>query len=206
MARAQATVTTDHDEIRRWAEERGATPACVRGTGGDGDIGMLRLDFPGYGGENSLQPITWDEWYRKFDERGLALLHQEQTARGVKSNFNKLIARETAERRSEGDRKFRRRHPERGRSARASAGRSGARRSTAKTSRRRSAKRPAMTGKRRTAQARTAAKGRRDVGRARCEETSDWQKRFYATENQPVGRAWQPWPGQPGRSGADRPR
>ena len=63
---------TDHEEIRQWAEERGGTPACVRGTGGQGDIGMLRLDFPGYSGEHSLEPIAWDDWFEKFDERGLA--------------------------------------------------------------------------------------------------------------------------------------
>ncbi len=149
MARAQARATTDHEEIRRWAEERGATPACVRGTGSEDDIGMLRLDFPGYSGEGSLQPITWEEWFRKFDERGLALLHQNETARGVKSNFNKLIARETAEHRAQGDRKYSRRHPERGRSEHAGARRTAGRTRT-KTSRSRSAKPAARS--RKTAQ------------------------------------------------------
>jgi hypothetical protein len=95
--KAESTTTTDHDEIRRWAEERHAEPACVRGTGGQGDIGMLRLDFPGYSGEQSLQHINWDDWFDKFDERNLAFLHQDTTAEGEKSNFNKLISRETAE-------------------------------------------------------------------------------------------------------------
>jgi len=91
---------TDHEEIRHWAEERGGTPACVRGTGNKGDIGMLRLDFPGFSGEQSLQPIAWDDWFEKFDERGLALIVQDKTARGQKSNFNKLISREGASGRS----------------------------------------------------------------------------------------------------------
>jgi len=91
-----AMPTTDHDEIRRWAEDRGAKPACVKGTGDKGDVGMLRLDFPGYTGEDKLQHITWEEWFEKFDERQLALLHQEETAEGKKSNFNKLVSRETA--------------------------------------------------------------------------------------------------------------
>jgi hypothetical protein len=68
----------------------------VRGTGGKNDIGMLRLDFPGYSGRESLQEITWDEWFEKFEEQGLALLRQEKTARGQQSNFNKLVSRETA--------------------------------------------------------------------------------------------------------------
>src|SRR5512142_2991401 len=95
--RAGAKVTTDHDEIRQWAEERGARPACVRNTGDEGDIGILRLDFPGYSGADSLEEISWEDFFEKFDERGLALLHQDTTAGGEKSNFNKLVSRETAE-------------------------------------------------------------------------------------------------------------
>lgn len=57
---------------------------------------MIRLDFPGYSGERSLEHIEWDEWFQKFDESGLALLVQNKTARGQKSNFNKLVSRETA--------------------------------------------------------------------------------------------------------------
>ena len=47
--------TTDHEEIRRWVEARGGRPACVRGTGGRGDTGMLRIDFPGYSAGETLQ-------------------------------------------------------------------------------------------------------------------------------------------------------
>lgn len=86
--------TTDHEQIRRWAEERGAKPACVRGTGDKDDVGMIRLDFPGYSGEDKLQPISWDEWFEKFDERKLALIYQDETAGGQKSNFNKLVSRD----------------------------------------------------------------------------------------------------------------
>jgi ferritin-like metal-binding protein YciE len=95
-SRAGSRTLTDREEIQRWAEERGARPACVRGTGGRHDTGMIRLDFPGYSGEESLEPISWDDWFEKFDERGLSLLVQDATARGQKSNFNKLVSRETA--------------------------------------------------------------------------------------------------------------
>ena len=55
---------------------------------------MIRLDFPGYSGEDKLQPISWDEWFEKFDERKLALIYQDETAGGQKSNFNKLVSRD----------------------------------------------------------------------------------------------------------------
>jgi hypothetical protein len=93
MSPTTSKTTTDHDEIRRWAEARGARPACVRGTGGDGDPGMIRLDFPGYSGESSLDEISWDEWFKAFDENRLALVYQDRTAGGERSNFNKLVAR-----------------------------------------------------------------------------------------------------------------
>lgn len=91
--------TTDHEEIRRWAEERGGKPSHVKGTGGKNDPGILRIDFPGYSGEGKLEPISWDEFFEKFDEQELALTYQDVTAEGKKSNFNKLISRQTAEER-----------------------------------------------------------------------------------------------------------
>jgi hypothetical protein len=87
--------TRDHDEIRRWAEERGGKPAHVKRTGSAEDTGMLRIDFPGYSGEGSLEPISWEDFFEKFDESGLALVYQEETAGGQKSNFNKLVSAET---------------------------------------------------------------------------------------------------------------
>jgi hypothetical protein len=98
---SSAKVTTDHETIRKWAEQRKGKPSCVRGTGSKGDIGMLRLNFPGFSGEDSLEEISWDDWFEKFDERGLALLYQEKTAEGEQSNFNKLVSRETAQERGE---------------------------------------------------------------------------------------------------------
>jgi hypothetical protein len=85
----------DHDEIRRWAESRSGTPAAVTDTSrAKNDVGMIRLDFPGYSGEGKLQAIGWDEWFEKFDASNLALLVQEKTAAGEISHFNKLVARE----------------------------------------------------------------------------------------------------------------
>ena len=89
----ESKTTTDHDEIRRWVEARDGKPACVRGTGGKGDTGLLRIDFPGYSGEDSLQHITWDEFFEKFEESELAMVYQDETADGNESRFCKLISR-----------------------------------------------------------------------------------------------------------------
>ncbi|MGE5206307.1 MAG: hypothetical protein ACM3PW_11880 [Chlamydiota bacterium] len=107
MAR-KSRVLTDHDDIQRWAEERDAQPACVRGTGSAEDVGMIRLDFPGYSGETSLESIEWDEWFQKFDDNNLALLVEDEMAGGEQSNFNKIIGRETAAARAQGRKTSRR--------------------------------------------------------------------------------------------------
>ncbi|MFN3326355.1 MAG: ferritin-like domain-containing protein [Bryobacteraceae bacterium] len=94
---AGSHITTDHDQIRHWAEERGGVPVRVKGTGRRNDPGVLRIDFPGYSGGEKLEKIPWREFFRKFDDNKLAFLYQEETARGQKSNFNKLISRQGAQ-------------------------------------------------------------------------------------------------------------
>jgi hypothetical protein len=85
--------TTDHDEIRNWVEERGGKPSTVKSTSDNG-VGLLRIDFPGYSGEESLEHISWDDFFTKFDESNLAFLYQDETASGKQSRFNKFVSRD----------------------------------------------------------------------------------------------------------------
>lgn len=85
----QSLATRNHEVIRQWADERQAVPATVESTERDGSAGVLRLDFPGYGGQQ-LQEISWEEWFRTFDERELVFLFQEHKADGSMSNFFRL--------------------------------------------------------------------------------------------------------------------
>lgn len=90
-------MTTDHDRIQKWVEERDGKPATVSSTRSDSDPGLIRIDFPGYSGEGSLETIDWEQWFEKFDDSDLVLLFQETLADGKRSNFNKLISRDTAD-------------------------------------------------------------------------------------------------------------
>src|SRR5438045_187780 len=54
---SEAKVTADHNEIRTWVEARGGHPARVKGTEDGGGSGMLRIDYPGYSGEETLETI-----------------------------------------------------------------------------------------------------------------------------------------------------
>jgi len=85
----RSLVTRNHDVIRRWADQRGAVPSTVPDSEHDGHLGVLRLDFPGYGGDG-LEEVSWDEWFGTFDERGLNFIFQEHTSDGSDSNFFRL--------------------------------------------------------------------------------------------------------------------
>lgn len=89
-----STMTTDHETIRKWAEERGGKPAAVKNTHKGDETGIIRIDFPGYSGGESLEPISWEEFFETFEDSQLALVFQEETESGQKSNFNKLVMRE----------------------------------------------------------------------------------------------------------------
>jgi len=89
--------TTDHETIRQWAEARGGRPVTVKGTEKGGEPGVLRIDFPGYGEDERFEPISWDEFFKKFDEKGLAMLYEDKTADGKVSRFYKFVSRDTLE-------------------------------------------------------------------------------------------------------------
>ena len=166
---ASATQTRDHDEIRRWVEERGGIPTIV-----DETRGLLRVDFikgPKSGGRNArLDEVSWDEWFRIFDDNDLVFLHQPEG----ESRFFKLVSSETAgENEASGSRR-------RGRSSRAGrrGGQARGRRGTAAAKQRRSAtgRRKAAgrsqqgrgsrrRGGRRTAGRRGVSSGRREAAR-----------------------------------------
>jgi len=93
MASASTKQTTDHAEIKRWVESRGGFPATVKSTKEGGEPGILRIDFPGYSGEDSLERIDWDSFFEKFEESNLAMIYQEELKSGEESRFVKFINR-----------------------------------------------------------------------------------------------------------------
>ncbi len=93
---SESKTTTDHKTIQAWSEARGGKPATVKSTEKDGEAGVLRIDFPGYSGAGSLEEISWDEFFKKFDEKKLAFLYQEHTSSGEESRFFKLVSRDSS--------------------------------------------------------------------------------------------------------------
>lgn len=93
--------TTDHDTIRKWAEGRGGKPAAVNRTHQGGDVGIIRIMFPDapQSEHQALTEISWEEFFEEFEARQLALVYDEE------SLFSKIVGRDTAERRSDGESK-----------------------------------------------------------------------------------------------------
>ena len=96
MASSETKTTTDHNEIRKWVEARHGFPAAVAGTGdGDlvnGDPGALGIDLPGGAGEEKLLPLSWEDWFDKFDSERLAFVYETRKAGGEGSMFYELVS------------------------------------------------------------------------------------------------------------------
>ena len=91
MSESSSKTTTDLEVIKKWAEEREGKPSRVKSTADDEGGGLLRIDFPGYSGKDSLEEISWEDWYKTFQDRDLEFLYQDQTAGGKESRFFKII-------------------------------------------------------------------------------------------------------------------
>jgi len=81
--------TTDHDTIRKWVEARGGHPARVKDRGPGG---ILRVDFGEP--EENLEEISWDDFFKVFEDNDLAFLYQDKTQDGKTSRFSKFIERQ----------------------------------------------------------------------------------------------------------------
>ena len=85
-----AQTTTDHETIRKWAEAKGGKPAAVDSTHSGDDVGIVRIMFPDAPNSehDALVEISWEEFFAEFEERELALIHEED------SMFSKLVRRD----------------------------------------------------------------------------------------------------------------
>jgi hypothetical protein len=84
-----ARATIDHDEIQRWAEERGGHPAIVQHRNGHDEPPELRIELPGELGEQPRAEISWGQFFEIFDENLLAFVYQEER----RSRSSQLLSR-----------------------------------------------------------------------------------------------------------------
>lgn len=86
--------THDHKKIQKWAEERDGVPAKIKRTGKDDDEGVLRIHFPKHSdNDDNFEEISWEDFFRNFDENKLDFLYQDKKADGEISTFHKFVSR-----------------------------------------------------------------------------------------------------------------
>lgn len=80
-----------HLVIKKWIDERGGQPALLVSSKGKKEPIPLAVDF----GEdaNNLVPLSWDEFFRIFEEDMLDFQYQEETEDGTISRFFKFVVR-----------------------------------------------------------------------------------------------------------------
>jgi hypothetical protein len=87
--------TIDHALIKRWVDERGGHPARVKGTDVRDESGVLLIDYPGYSGTQTIEAISWDEFFKGFEENQLAFCYEDEKKAGSQSRFSKLVNRDS---------------------------------------------------------------------------------------------------------------
>jgi hypothetical protein len=90
----ESKTTINHDEIRAWIEARNGAPAAVASTANNDEPGVLRVLFQEQESGNSLEKISWDDFFKKFEEEKLAFLYQDETKDGKTSRFFKFVQRD----------------------------------------------------------------------------------------------------------------
>jgi hypothetical protein len=83
-------ITTNHNFIEGWVEERGGKPAVDVERSNDKIV--LAIDFDKKAKEN-LKHVSWDEFFEDFDDERMAFLFQEEKLDGGISKYYRLINR-----------------------------------------------------------------------------------------------------------------
>lgn len=89
-----SATTHDHKTIQEWAEGREGIPSKIKNTGKEDDDGVLRIHFPKHSAaDDRFEEISWEDFFKNFDENDLDLLYQDKKADGEISTFHKFVAR-----------------------------------------------------------------------------------------------------------------
>lgn len=73
-------ITTNHQEIKQWAQKYGGKPQVIDDPQALSDIPGVRIDFPGkiddfLLSETKVRDVSWEEFFKKFEENQLAFIY-----------------------------------------------------------------------------------------------------------------------------------
>jgi len=82
--------TTDHRQIKSWADTRGGIPTRIKKTSKANRDGYLHIYFPEANEDNTcFQPITWQTFFDIFKSAQLEFVYQD----GMDSTFHEFVDR-----------------------------------------------------------------------------------------------------------------
>lgn len=89
-------LTSDHEFIKCWAMERNGRPVTIQSSTRESlNQPEVRILFPDYNTEKyTINHLSWDEFFERFERSHLALLYQERSWTGGESRFCILVDRE----------------------------------------------------------------------------------------------------------------
>jgi hypothetical protein len=86
--------TKDHDEIRAWIEKHNGRPAVLSDTTNDDIQGLLYIHF-GLGARKVGAPISWEEFFDRFDEARVVFRYNDEVIRGMENESYSFVSNET---------------------------------------------------------------------------------------------------------------
>lgn len=84
-------ITTNHDEIKHWAEDNAGIPVLLPEAQAEGNTSKIYIDFLENGRNNEMKRIEWDEFFERFDKGNYALEYEDKIKNGVESRNFKFI-------------------------------------------------------------------------------------------------------------------
>ncbi len=86
--------SSDHEVIRRWAEERGGRPAKLLQEGEPpAEAASLHIEFSAPVASGRTHSISWEEFFGEFDRLKLELTYTDEPTPGGPSRFWRLVPR-----------------------------------------------------------------------------------------------------------------
>lgn len=84
--------TTDHNEIRQWAEERRAIPVQIALNSTGKQLDTIKFRFPNQEDNvnQEYQEIDWDEFLAIFENYGLAMIYEDPSDNQADATYHRF--------------------------------------------------------------------------------------------------------------------
>jgi hypothetical protein len=89
--------TIDHNEIKSWTEERKGAPASLKEPSEEASNLILRILFNGDKNVNQAKEISWEQFFKLFEQHQLALVYKHENFGGKLSNSHRFVFRDEIE-------------------------------------------------------------------------------------------------------------